>query len=456
MKHALVVVVVAFVVTLSGAATISGAGTSIQQLREGRKLSTQQVSKLEARLKANPDDLATRARLLGYYYVSAINVAGPEATRAARRHHILWMIENHPENEITLEPELCIDSSGHTLADAEGYGQAKQLWLQQIDRHKDDARVLVHAARFVQLSDKAMAITCLTNAIHLSPDDRDIASRLAYSYAITVLGITMINNNGLPMSADPVEAQSALAKTAADELRASSNPVVVAVAGSVLSQYGPIVSTYTSGAINHDALSEDLLLRAAALNPNDPDPPLHLGNLYSSRMLGEKDQAQRRTLAQKALVQDEMVVRRTAGDREAHLYALIAASKAAMDAEAFDKARGFATDLLKLVGDPPDTRDGNAFHDGHVVLGRLTLKDGDIQQAKAHLLQAGRARGGGMLTSFGPNMSLAKELADRGERETVIRYLELCRSFWHTPQLDQWIVTLMEGKTPNFGANLIY
>ena len=53
-------------------------------------------------------------------------------------------------------------------------------------------------------------------------------------------------------------------------------------------------------------------------------------------------------------------------------------------------------------------------------------------------------------------MSLAKELADRGERDTVITYLELCRSFWQSPQLNQWIQTLKDGKVPNFGANLTY
>jgi hypothetical protein len=53
-------------------------------------------------------------------------------------------------------------------------------------------------------------------------------------------------------------------------------------------------------------------------------------------------------------------------------------------------------------------------------------------------------------------MSLAKELADRGERGTVIAYLELCRSFWQGPQLNQWIQTLRNGKVPSFGANLTY
>jgi tetratricopeptide (TPR) repeat protein len=435
---------------------IPDAAIATRLASEGRRLSAQQVKELEGRLTNTPDDLPARARLLGYYFATAIRVAGPEATRAARRRHILWVIEHHPENDITMLSEFTIDPAGHSLADAEGYGQARTLWLGQIDRRKGDVRVLLHAARFFQLSDKALALTCLKQALQLAPSDPEIASRLGYAYAISALGITMINNNGLPMSADPTEASGEAAKTAINDLRASSHPVVVAVAGSILSQYGTMASAYTRGAINQDALTEELLLRAAALDPNDPGPAGALGQFYSLRMLGARSPEERTALARKSLAQAEMVVDRTTGDREAQMYALNAASKVAMDAGAFDKTRRFATDLLKLAADRQDDFYGQAFHDGHVALGRVSLKNGEVEQAKAHLLQAGGTPGGGTLTSFGPNMSLAKELADRGERDTVITYLELCRSFWQSPQLNQWIQTLKDGKVPNFGANLTY
>jgi hypothetical protein len=163
-------------------------------------------------------------------------------TRAARRRHILWVIERHPENDITALSEFTIDRAGHSLADVEGYGQARKLWLDQIRQRKDDARVLLHAAEFFTLPDKALALTLLKQAVQLAPSDDDIASRLGYTYAISVLGITMINNNGLPMSASPAEASGEAAMTAVNDLRASSNPVVVTAAASVLSQYGVIVT----------------------------------------------------------------------------------------------------------------------------------------------------------------------------------------------------------------------
>ncbi len=39
--------------------------------------------------------------------------------------------------------------------------RAKKLWLDQIDHRQDDVRVLVHAARFFLLSDKALALTLI-------------------------------------------------------------------------------------------------------------------------------------------------------------------------------------------------------------------------------------------------------------------------------------------------------
>ncbi|PYR49906.1 MAG: hypothetical protein DMF89_10920 [Acidobacteria bacterium] len=236
---------------------IPDTATAARLAREGQRLTAEQAKALEVRLETTPDDLPARARLLGYYFATAIKVGGPEATRAARRRHILWMIAHHPENDLTALPECTIDRAGHALADADGYGQARTLWLDQVRQRNDNVRVLLHAAAFFRLPDKALALTLLKQAVRLAPSDSDIASRLGYTYAISVLGITMINNNGLPMAANPADAAGEAAQTAINDLRVSSNPVVVAVAGSVLSQYGAIVGALTKGAVNVLCASHD-------------------------------------------------------------------------------------------------------------------------------------------------------------------------------------------------------
>jgi hypothetical protein len=62
------------------------------------------------------------------------------------------------------------------------------------------------------------------------------------------------------------------------------------------------------------------------------------------------------------------------------------------------------------------------------------------------------------MNSFGPNVSLAKDLLEKGEKEIVIEYLTLCKSFWemHRGRLDDWIALAQAGRVPDFGANLVY
>ena len=101
---------------------------------------------------------------------------------------------------------------------------------------------------------------------------------------------------------------------------------------------------------------------------------------------------------------------------------------------------------------------GNNSHFGNIVLGRLALREGHLEEAKQRLLQAGQTSGSPNLNSFGPNMALAKELLQQGESAVVLEYFELCSRFWKSNRgrLAEWATTVKEGKIPNFGANLIY
>jgi hypothetical protein len=127
-----------------------------------------------------------------------------------------------------------------------------------------------------------------------------------------------------------------------------------------------------------------------------------------------------------------------------------------------EDARQFATDMLllddKYTRGNSEKANGDVVYNGHLVLGRIALDDGRIEEAKRHLLAAGKSKGSPVLGSFGPNMSLAKDLLDKGEQEAVLQYLELCRKFWGSGggKLDEWIKDIHEGRVPDFGANLIY
>jgi len=76
--------------------------------------------------------------------------------------------------------------------------------------------------------------------------------------------------------------------------------------------------------------------------------------------------------------------------------------------------------------------------------------------AKKYLLKAGKMPGSPQLDSYGPNMTLAKELLEKGEREVVIEYFQMCASFWDDDidRLKNWMSIVQEGGIPDFGANL--
>jgi hypothetical protein len=429
---------------------------AVQLAREGRALSVAQVSDLETRLTTNSEDLAARTRLLGYYFASAQRVIGADATRAARRRHIVWMIEHHPEAEVTILPEMTIDPAGHSLADPDGYAEARTRWLAQVDRHKDDPRVLRHAARFFRLPDRALALDLLKQAVQLSPMDADVGGELGYLYGITILGVTMINNNGLPMNADPAAARGALATQSISDVRASSNLAVIRSAGAILAQYGVMVGAISKVAINQDALAEELLTRAEAMNPTDFGTIQSLAAFYHLKWIRAQTVADRTKFAKQELAEAERAVERSKADPDWYRSSLLTAAKAAIEANDAGRARQLATTALAQVGSVNDNTTGQTIHDSHVVLGRVALRTGNLAEAKAHLQRAGQVTGGGTLTSFGPNMSLAKELLDRGERDVVVQYLEACAAFWPNRLTTQWIQTITHGGTPNFGANLTY
>lgn len=120
-----------------------------------------------------------------------------------------------------------------------------------------------------------------------------------------------------------------------------------------------------------------------------------------------------------------------------------------------------AKELLRLA--PKFQRNwnyGNAIHDANLVLGRIALTQGLTNDAKMFLIAAGNSSGSPQLNSFGPNLTLAKDLLEKGEREVVLAYFQLIRRFWQLPhnrsRLSEWEVEVKAGRVPNFGPNLHY
>jgi len=123
------------------------------------------------------------------------------------------------------------------------------------------------------------------------------------------------------------------------------------------------------------------------------------------------------------------------------------------------KAGMYAKDLFIQAESMKDDWDyGNAVHTANLVLGRIALAAGDIDEAKRLLLLAGKTPGSPQLESFGPDMLFAKELLEKGEKDVVIQYFTLCSAFWKMDdgKLAQWKTEVQNNEIPDFGPNVRY
>ena len=148
-----------------------------------------------------------------------------------------------------------------------------------------------------------------------------------------------------------------------------------------------------------------------------------------------------------------------AATEQERFYALNDVAKESFVVGKIEDARKYARELLALLPRfPGDWNYGNAVQDGNLVLGRIAVHEGRIDDAKQRLIKAGNSPGSPQMDSFGPNMSLAKDLLEKGEQDVVLQYFELCSNFWQMDygKLNQWTRDVKAGDIPEFGANLVY
>jgi tetratricopeptide (TPR) repeat protein len=198
--------------------------------------------------------------------------------------------------------------------------------------------------------------------------------------------------------------------------------------------------------LDDPALGKSLLSKALELEPDNPDWHDWLAEVHSLQARRQTGTVRQETAA---LALSELVTAtalRTDGPLPMrHLPDM---AQTAFDAGQYGKAKQYAETAIREC-----PSDSDAVHWGNTILGRLALRDGDIATAKRHLIESARVTGSPVLVSFGPSMTLAKELIDRGERDVVINYLTMCNDFWQTDdhRPDQWIRVIQQGGVPDFG-----
>jgi tetratricopeptide (TPR) repeat protein len=227
--------------------------------------------------------------------------------------------------------------------------------------------------------------------------------------------------------------------------------------------------------------AEALLKKGAVLEPHNPTWDMSLGHLHQLGMV-RASPAGRRERAAAALADYQRALRKTCPTKGLLRWAkkrvglcscerddvLPSLTSVALEADQIDEARRSAQEILERgreeerhdpgAAELQSTMRADGAHKAHIVLGRLALRAGDLATARAELLAAGHvaAHGSPVLMSFGPDMKLADELLERGERETVLQYFELCRAFWTmgAQRLGDWGRAVRAGGRPDFGPSL--
>jgi len=314
----------------------------------GRTLSAEDATKLEKALEANPNDVAARISLIAFY-----GTHRDEPFRSKKDDQALWFIRNMPDSDIL---RWIIYARLHPRVD-KGFAEAKQLWLDNLNKFKGNTIVLGNAADFFQTSD-------------------------------------------LPFT-------------------------------------------------------EKLIKEAAALEPTKVRWPTELGHVLMMETQSANGDAQRE-FATRAYEQFSLAYSMAKGAEQSILLSRLPV--AAFEAGDLKHAREWAVEVLNQAATGKTQALEDAVHHAQIVLGRVALVNGDLKEAKERLVLAGQTAGSPALKTFGPNMSLAKELLEKGERDTVVKYFDECATFWkdHQEKLAQWTAQVRAGETPQFGANLLY
>jgi thiol-disulfide isomerase/thioredoxin len=193
------------------------------------------------------------------------------------------------------------------------------------------------------------------------------------------------------------------------------------------------------------ALAERALERTMKLDPSNDRVANALRLVYQSAASRERDPQAKIAVLEKAVA--------LPADRRLQGFVLVDLARAQFDAGAFEQAARTAETLLKDAAQFPDGGNrGGAIHWGNIVLGRIALKAGKIEEAANRLVAAGRTESTPVLMSFGPDWQLAKDLVNQGETKAVLEYIELCRAFWTMGKssLDRWAAAIRDGGVPNF------
>jgi len=195
--------------------------------------------------------------------------------------------------------------------------------------------------------------------------------------------------------------------------------------------------------------AEKLLIEAKKLEPDNPEWNSRLGALYALKTNNKMAPEVVQKNATRSLAAYEEAAKAQTG--EARFYTLTDLVQVAFQSGQIAKARATAEELLRISPEyRKDWNYGNAVYAGNSVLGLIALSEVDVDAARRWLLAAGDTPGSPQLNSFGPDLSLAQALFERGEDQAVLAFLDKISKFWKSgaPRIKAWQDAIRQGKKP--------
>jgi len=415
-------------------------------------LDPQGAANLEASLSNNPEDLVTRRILLRFYAQRGSRLLGAEKVLAARRGHVLWLIEHHPDSELAGSYDAQINS-----ADVAGCAQVRKLWLAQTARADASTAVLGNAAGFFEPTDPPTAEKLLLRAQALDPKG-PWTLRLGKLYASVLLRA----GSAKPASTNAPDTNERYAQEIRKKLAESKDARLLAevganLAGRFVFRGQPSIPSDTLARVQTQARSISVTLGNRVQSAVDP-----LGRSYLEQALKLDPQSmQAHSVSVRSRVLDRNLQMRqalrdvpgeltyeavsTLPERDRFSFLTQLAETAYLDGEridysrhdatgavvaraAWNLARKYAEDELSLASKfRKDPDYGTAIFKANIVLGAVALRQGDKKNAVRYMLEASRAPTSEELAySTWPFLTerLLGYLLKYGERETVIEFLE--------------------------------
>ena len=259
-------------------------------------------------------------------------------------------------------------------------------------------------------------------------------STLPYGLMSVQLLIT-VDSAGQVAEAEVIAGNSQLHKAARDAaLRYRYNPVL---------RNGRPVWAYTHIWMNFS--------NPGASSGQEP-PDVAALNAWGQRHLSLANQF-RITPAQQLADLEQDIVGAPAYERRG---ALSEIARAALRIGDYNRALAYGEEILAKTGQY-EVVSGYSTGVGHSLRGVAALHLGNLELAKRDLLDSA-VDPSGVLDWNGPELRLAKELLEKGERQTVLEYFARYRPFWSAgrARLDAWSDTIRNGGVPDFSGYLNY